>query len=70
MVLNSFKRKFDNISHDGRVQDVHVSEDNITFPPSKERYDIMACHYPLDNFSSELIFIITKMSDITLQHLG
>jgi hypothetical protein len=30
-----------------------VPENNIAFPPSNERYDIMTFHYPLDDLSFE-----------------
>lgn len=48
---------------------VNVPEDNITSPPSKERYDNMAYRDPLDVLHPKKIFIKQK-SDITLQHVG
>ena len=47
------QRNCDDRSHSETYQGVHVSEDNMTFPPLKESYIIMTYHYPLDDLSSE-----------------
>jgi hypothetical protein len=70
MVLNSFKKKCDDISHDGTGWGVYVSEDNVAFPPSKERYDITHTITILTICHLNKNFITTKMSGITLQHIG
>ncbi len=53
MVLKSLKKKCDEIHHHETNPGTHLSEDNITFPPLKERREIMTHCYPLDNLSSD-----------------
>ncbi len=53
MVLKSLKKKCDDISRSYKNQDVHVPENDIAFCHTKERYDIMTYHYPLDDLSAE-----------------
>ena len=52
MVLKSLKKKCDEIHPHETNLGTPLSKDNITFPPSKERCDIMTYRYPLDNVSS------------------
>jgi hypothetical protein len=68
IVLKCLEKKCDDISHNTTGQGVHVSEDIIPLPLSKERYDIMTYHYLLDDFSSKSNFHYN--SDVTLQHVG
>ena len=56
IVLKSLKKKCDAMFHNGTGQDVHASDENIMFPPSKERYVIMTYRYPLDELLSESNF--------------
>ena len=52
MALKSIKKKCDEIHHHETSPGINVSEESITFPPLKERRDIMTCRYPLDDSSS------------------
>ena len=56
MVLKSLKNKCDEIHNPETNDGTHQSEDDITFPPSKERRDIMTYRYPLDDLSSDSDF--------------
>ena len=56
MFLKSLKNKCDEIRHPDTNDGTHQSEDDITFPSSKERRDILTYRYPLDNLSSDSHF--------------
>ena len=56
MALKSIKKKCDEIHHHETSPGIHVSDESITFPPSKERRDIMTYRYPLDDLSSDSDF--------------
>ena len=63
------QRNCDDRSHSETYQGVHVSEDNMTFPPLKESYIIMTYHYPLDDLSSDSNFYYRAMIDNSLRHV-
>ncbi len=56
MVLKSLKNKSDEIRHPDTNDGTHQSEDDITFPPSKERRDSLTYRYPLNDLTSDLHF--------------
>ena len=56
MVLKSLKKKCDEIHPHDTNPGTHLSKENITFPPLKERCGIMTYRYPLDDLSSNSHF--------------
>ena len=70
MVLKALKNKCDEIHHPDTNDGTHKSDDEITFPPLKERCDILTYRYPLDDLYSDSNFYCNNEVRRQLQQEG